>query len=83
VCDVLVAARLECTARVVLLGCHFQPRRQRDRLLVHAFVVAHHQRRELLHRRAARPLLRELAGIDVHLIRGHNDRGDLRVVVRE
>src|SRR5205085_4885359 len=77
--DVLLGALLQALARIARLGLHAELLRERRRLLIHGAVVGDHLLREVLDLLVFAFRLRELARVDVDLIRGDDDAGDLRI----
>src|SRR5581483_277056 len=77
--EIVVAALLQAPAGVIFFRLHLELGYQRGRLLVDARMVGDHLFGERFHFLVMRFRLRQLAGIDVHLICGHDNSSDLRV----
>jgi hypothetical protein len=70
---------LQALAGIAVSGLHAELLRERRCLLVDGGMVGDHLLRELLHFLVLAPRLGELAGVDVDLVRGDDDAGDLRI----
>src|SRR5207248_2728165 len=77
--EILVPASFEALARRIALGSHVQLLHKLRGRLVHPGMIRNHPLREVLDILGLTFRPGELAGGDIHLIRGHHNRCNLRI----
>src|SRR6185437_3072720 len=77
--EVFLASLTEAPARRVAFRCHVQLVHERDRGSIDTRVIGDHPLGEVPDRPGVCPVLSQLAGVDVDLIGGDDDGGDLGV----